>query len=150
MNSIDNVLARIQEIINRVHEIQAAQGRVTGFGPGTAATGPKISGGAAPTAAAGGISSGAAIPSSGANNVEFQKLLQSALAAEGSTLGGGAGGSGTLLSGLGNLGSLGNALGSDLGVTPSSGNSIAQYQQELVKAIRELAAQKKNASNPPQ
>lgn len=149
MNSINGVMARIQEILNRIHEIQAAQGRVSGTGPQ-----PSAGGISAPRATDPGVSaqrstSGAA---SAAKKAQFRQLLQQALSAETSGLAStsGSGSSSPLtgdLSGLGSLSNLesilGGATGSTSGVSGSNASALQQYQKELVQALQQLAAQRK-------
>ena len=159
MSSIDDVMSRIQQIMNRMQEIEGLARRPPAAGG--ARTAPPDS--PDPTQTAGGAHAGAAespLPTGGS---AFQQLLEQALAA-GTNLGGGSGGSGelsTLPSSISSLSSLGSALGLN-GTTPISGTGqssdataadsaarLQEYQKLLIKAIQELAAEQKRGPETP-
>lgn len=146
MNSIDGVLARIQEILNRIQEIQATQGRVQGMAP---AASPPVTGTHQSGAKTASESSVSPAPT-GANDQRFRQLLQEALAAGSGGLSAasstGTAGAGLLSGSLGGLSGLSNLdsilSGSSGNASSSNSGALSQYQQELVQALQELAAQK--------
>lgn len=162
MNSINGVLVRIQEILTRIEEIRATDGRVQGYGPSSVPTSPAApSGPTAPTppgTARASAKSGATSNVSAAGGVspskakEFQQLLEQTLAAQTNGLGIGSSSSpGSLLSGgVGSLPNLESILGANSGAggTPGVANNQAlqQYQQQLLQALQQLAAQKNRGS----
>ena len=161
MSSIDDVMSRIQQIMNRMQEIEGLARRPPAAGGARATPVSPDSTQAAGAQAA--SDSGAAESPLPAGGAAFQQLLEQALAA-GSSLGGGSGGSGDLSplpSNLGSLSSLGSALGLN-GTTPTSGTGqsaggaaadstlrLQEYQKLLLKAIQELAAEQKRGPETP-
>jgi hypothetical protein len=156
MNSIDGVLARIQEILTRMQEIRDMQVGLQGANPTTQ------SGVASSQQSAGNVPASSAAATQGmsaAKTKQFQQLLQQALAVESSGIGslgssttGGTSGADLLSNGLGglsNLTNLGSVLdGSGIGAAATtSANSLQQYQNELLQALQQLKAQKKQGSS---
>lgn len=163
MNSISGVLGRIQEILTRIQEIRATDGRVQGYGPSSVPASSPPRGPAAPATptASTGVSMPAAPTASGAPSLspakakEFQQLLQQSLATQSNGLGiGSPSGSGGLpsgnLSGLGGLSNLESILGTTAGsggtLGATNNNALQQYQKQLIQALQQLAAQKKQGS----
>ena len=156
MNSIDGVLARIQEILTRIQEIRDTQGRVQGTGPSAAAGVNAPQQPVPPTTTPASANQGT---TSLKNSAQFQQLLQQALSLESSGIGslgsitgtgsaanslltGGTGG----LGGLTNLGNLDSILGNGTTATGQTSTALQQYQKELSQALQQLAAQKKQGS----
>ena len=157
MSTMNDVLMRIQEITNRIRQIQAMIEPQPGDQVNPARNSGQVTASNSSAASAG-------AKASKVNPAEFQKLLDSALALQGtgssqSGLGssgldlGGIGGGATDLSSLGlpaNLQSLLGASGANTG--DANAARLQQYQQQLIQAIRDLAATKaqNDASRPPQ
>lgn len=149
MNSIDGVLVRIQEILNRIQQIRETDGRVTGNGPAAL---PHVVAPKQPQGPNAVPATSSQTASAAARNVQFQRLVEDLIASgTGSPAAGGANGTGLPsgnLGGLGSLSTLESVLGSSastagLGSGSSSPNAalLQRYQRELVQAIRDLEAQ---------
>ncbi|WP_455382553.1 hypothetical protein [Salinispira pacifica] len=150
MNPIDDINSRIQEITNRIREIQSLGRRPPGNGPATSAAS-----GSAPASAGGNGRTGldgASAPGA-ADTAGFQSLLEQALTQSTASSGTeNASSDGLGLSGLGNLSSIDTLLGngsSQTGSMLSTDNSakLAEYQKLLQAAIQELRTARNQGPN---
>lgn len=170
MNPIDDVYARIQNILNRINEIQNLSRRPPGSTPSISTASSNASG---PLAAQGGPTDApTAAGSSGATGADFASLLKQALTTSSNSAPSDASVQAltNALNNLGGLGDLGygsiagaaptdvglggispgdlgaadiigtNPSALDTGSVPGSSSTLQSYQMQLLQAIRDLAA----------